>query len=65
MGSAVESVGHVTEIDRRTCRAVFEERFTVERMTSEYVALYKRYSGEKPEAELLEYDEPTPPAILQ
>jgi len=65
MGSAVESVGHVTEIDRRTCRAVFEERFTVERMTSEYVALYKRYIGERGEAELLEYDEPTPPAILQ
>ena len=65
MDSALASIEHVTEIDRRTCRAVFEERFTVERMTSEYVSLYKRYVGERGESELLEYEEPTPPAILQ
>src|SRR5438045_9004563 len=64
MNSAVASVGHVTEIDRRTCRAVFEERFTVERMTSEYVSVYRRLLGELTEPEMLEY-EPTPPAILQ
>jgi glycosyltransferase involved in cell wall biosynthesis len=64
MDSAVACVERIPEIDRRTCRSVFEQRFTVERMSSEYVALYKRYLGEITEPELLEY-EPTPPVILQ
>jgi glycosyltransferase involved in cell wall biosynthesis len=62
--SAIACVSRIPEIDRRTCRAVFEERFSVERMTSDYVTLYKRFVGEVDEPELLEY-EPTPPAILQ
>jgi glycosyltransferase involved in cell wall biosynthesis len=62
--SAIACVNRISEIERRTCRAVFEQRFSVERMTSEYVSLYKRVLGELTEPELLEY-EPTPPAILQ
>jgi glycosyltransferase involved in cell wall biosynthesis len=62
--AAIESVARIPEIDRRTCRAVFEQRFTVERMTSDYVSLYRRMLGENSEPDLLAY-EPTPPAILQ
>jgi glycosyltransferase involved in cell wall biosynthesis len=62
--SAIESVERVPEIERRTCRAVFEQRFTVERMTSDYVSLYRRMLGEVSEPDLIAY-EPTPPAILQ
>jgi glycosyltransferase involved in cell wall biosynthesis len=64
MGSALACVERIPEIERRTCRTVFEQRFTVERMTSEYVALYKWYLAEMNEQEALAY-EPTPPAILQ
>jgi hypothetical protein len=62
--AAIESVARIPEIERRTCRAVFEQRFTVERMTSDYVSLYRRMLGENSEPDLLAY-EPTPPAILQ
>src|SRR5207237_4394046 len=31
--NAIDCVPRIPEIDRRTCRAVFEQRFTVERMT--------------------------------
>ena len=64
LASAVACVDRIPEIDRRTCRAVFEHRFSVERMTSDYITLYKRFVRELDEPELLEY-EPTPPAILQ
>jgi glycosyltransferase involved in cell wall biosynthesis len=37
--SAIERLG---ELDRRTVRAQFDERFTAERMTREYVDLYRR-----------------------
>jgi glycosyltransferase involved in cell wall biosynthesis len=62
--SAVECVARIPEIERRACRAVFEQRFTVERMTSEYVSLYRRILGEMNEPNMLAY-EPTPPAVLQ
>ena len=62
--SAVASIERIPEIDRRTCRSVFEKRFTVERMTSDYVSLYKRYLGDRSEPEMLEC-EPRPPTILQ
>lgn len=32
----------ITQLDRLACRQQFEERFTVERMTQEYVSLYVR-----------------------
>lgn len=64
LASAIDCVARIPEIERRTCRAVFEQRFTVERMTSDYVSLYRRILGEIDEADLLAY-EPGPPAILQ
>jgi glycosyltransferase involved in cell wall biosynthesis len=62
--TAVDRVARIPEIERRACRAVFEERFAVERMTADYVSLYRRILGELDEPELLEYETP-PPAILQ
>jgi hypothetical protein len=32
-------------IDRQNCRAVFERRFTVERMVRDYLNLYERVAG--------------------
>jgi glycosyltransferase involved in cell wall biosynthesis len=62
--TAIKRVEQICEIERRTCRAVFEHRFSVERMTADYVSLFQRVLGELAEPESLEY-EPTPPAILQ
>src|SRR4029077_773331 len=42
LASAIDCVARIPEIERRTCRAVFEQRFTVERMTSDYLTLYRR-----------------------
>jgi len=39
---AVEAVERAAALDRRRCRAVFERRFSVERMALEYVGLYDR-----------------------
>jgi glycosyltransferase involved in cell wall biosynthesis len=39
---AVEAVGRVGALDRRRCRQAFEERFSVGRMTRDYVAIYRR-----------------------
>jgi glycosyltransferase involved in cell wall biosynthesis len=39
---AVAAIGRLGEIDRHACRRAVEERFTVERMADEYLALYKR-----------------------
>ena len=38
---SVAAIGRLGELDRRTVRRRFEERFTVERMTHEYVNLYR------------------------
>jgi glycosyltransferase involved in cell wall biosynthesis len=38
----VESIGRIKTIDRRHCRAAFEERFTADRMAHDYVTLYER-----------------------
>jgi hypothetical protein len=38
----VDAVGQVSLIDRRHCRAAFDERFTADRMARDYVALYER-----------------------
>lgn len=32
----------IANLDRRECRAAFEKRFSVERMTDQYLHLYKR-----------------------
>ena len=39
---AVEAVREVERLDRRRCRAVFEERFTSCRMARHYLAIYER-----------------------
>ena len=38
----VDAIGRLGEIDRRTCRAVAEERFTVRRMVDDVEAMYRR-----------------------
>jgi len=42
---AVAAIGRLGEIDRRACRRAVEERFTVERMAENYLALYRRILG--------------------
>jgi len=42
-----EAVGRVSLIDRRRCRAAFEQRFTADRMARDYVALYERIIEER------------------
>jgi glycosyltransferase involved in cell wall biosynthesis len=39
---AVRAVGRLGELSRRRCRQVFEERFSDERMTRDYLAVYRR-----------------------
>ncbi|MDA8095214.1 MAG: glycosyltransferase family 4 protein [Betaproteobacteria bacterium] len=39
---AVVAVEQASSLDRRACRTVFEQRFAVERMAREYVAVYER-----------------------
>jgi glycosyltransferase involved in cell wall biosynthesis len=38
---AVAALAEVPELDRRRIRAAFEERFSVERMTDDYLAVYR------------------------
>jgi glycosyltransferase involved in cell wall biosynthesis len=40
--AAVDALAQADAIDRATCRAVFEKRFTAERMARDYVAVYQR-----------------------
>ena len=42
---AVAAIGRLGEIDRAACRRAAEERFTVDRMADEYLALYRRILG--------------------
>lgn len=42
-----QAVLRIDEIDRLQCRRAFEERFTAERMTKEYVQLYEQLVEEK------------------
>jgi glycosyltransferase involved in cell wall biosynthesis len=44
---AVEAVENVPRLSRATCRRVFEERFTAERMARDYLALYKSLIQDK------------------
>jgi glycosyltransferase involved in cell wall biosynthesis len=39
---AVAAIGRLGEIDRGACRRAVEQRFTVDRMADEYLALYER-----------------------
>jgi glycosyltransferase involved in cell wall biosynthesis len=38
----VKAVTHISSVDRRHCREVFEEQFTVERMTQAYLSLFEQ-----------------------
>jgi glycosyltransferase involved in cell wall biosynthesis len=42
MDEAVRAVERVSSLSRRRCREVFEQRFSIERMTRDYMALYER-----------------------
>jgi glycosyltransferase involved in cell wall biosynthesis len=46
---AVQAVNNISKIDRRNCRKIFEQRFTSQIMTSEYVKIYKQVIGENNE----------------
>jgi glycosyltransferase involved in cell wall biosynthesis len=39
---AAQAVGRVSELSRRRCREVFEERFSAARMAHDYLAIYQR-----------------------
>jgi glycosyltransferase involved in cell wall biosynthesis len=43
--AAVAAAMRVDELDRRACRAAFERRFTVERMTEHYLRGYRRLAN--------------------
>jgi glycosyltransferase involved in cell wall biosynthesis len=43
----MEAVRRIDRIDRARCRAAFEERFTAERMTADYLQVYERLIQEK------------------
>jgi hypothetical protein len=42
---AVAAVNRLSELDRREVRAVFESRFTVDRMARDYLAIYRGLPG--------------------
>jgi glycosyltransferase involved in cell wall biosynthesis len=42
IGEAVQAVGRVSNLSRRVCRQVFEERFDAVRMARDYVEVYRR-----------------------
>jgi glycosyltransferase involved in cell wall biosynthesis len=43
LDKAVKAVNHVRNVSRSRCREVFERRFAVTRMASDYVDVYKRH----------------------
>ena len=43
---AVAAIERLGEIDRQACRRAVEDRFTVDRMADEYLALYRRIIGQ-------------------
>jgi glycosyltransferase involved in cell wall biosynthesis len=42
---AVEAISRIDELDRGQVRALFDRRFTVERMAADYVSLYNKLTG--------------------
>jgi glycosyltransferase involved in cell wall biosynthesis len=45
---AVQAIQKISTIDRRVCRAEFEERFTSKRMAQDYLAIYERIVAREP-----------------
>ena len=54
IAQAVQALERVASMDRRQCRAVFEARFTSERMARDYVAIYQQIIENRPTALVLE-----------
>ena len=48
--AAVAAVPQVATLDRRQCRQVFEERFSVRRMASDYLHIYQHLITEQTES---------------
>jgi glycosyltransferase involved in cell wall biosynthesis len=46
---AIRATRQVDLLDRRACRAAFEDRFSITRMTADYVQLYKRLHARTPD----------------
>jgi glycosyltransferase involved in cell wall biosynthesis len=44
---AIEALGRIDEIDRKSVRAAFERRFTVATMTDKYLQLYQELAGQR------------------
>ena len=44
---AIRAVERIGRIDRRACRAAFERRFTVRRMASQYVRIYRHVADKR------------------
>jgi glycosyltransferase involved in cell wall biosynthesis len=57
---AVAAVGRVHELSRATCRRVFEQRFTSERMMRDYVSIYRRILDQRHDGT----DHPDPRGLL-
>jgi len=49
LDQAVSAVRRIGALDRRTCRRVFEERFSASRMCMDYLAIYRRLCGHEPD----------------
>ncbi|MFH2120100.1 MAG: hypothetical protein ABIJ25_06865, partial [Pseudomonadota bacterium] len=45
---AIETVAHIKEIDRATCRCHVERHFTVDRMVDEYIQVYEMILQDRP-----------------
>lgn len=48
LDEAVEAVRQIDQISRRTCRQVFEERFTASQMAENYVSVYQHIQSRAP-----------------
>jgi glycosyltransferase involved in cell wall biosynthesis len=49
LDAAVRAVRRIGTLDRRTCRRVFEERFSARRMCADYLAIYRTLCQREPE----------------
>jgi len=49
LDQAVSAVRRIDALDRRTCRRVFEERFSAGRMCADYLALYRTICDHEPD----------------
>lgn len=58
LNDMVQSVAHLPLIVRQRCREVFEQRFTVERMVEDYLALYERMPALRPRPRSLAHSQP-------